>query len=62
MGKSSYLANFAIFFGGVLIASAMMAPYFLVRLIVIESIGAAGIILVIFGVLYRRFLASIAED
>ncbi len=57
MQKKSELVNFAIFLGGVMIVTALIAPYFGVRLGVIEAFGIAGITLVSFGFLFRRFIS-----
>lgn len=48
------MANFAIFFGGIMIAAATVGPFFLVRLEVLEVFFVAGGIILLTGILIRR--------
>ncbi len=55
--RNSGIANFAIFLGGIMIITVLVAPYFYVDLRVIEAFFAAGVTLVLIGILFRRLIS-----
>ena len=57
MARSGDLGNFLIFLGGMMIAAGLIAPYFNVGLKLLEGYWGIGVVLLVIGILIRRFLA-----
>ncbi len=51
------LGNFLIFLGGMMIVAGLVAPFFSVGLKLLEGYWGFGFILLVIGILFRRFLA-----
>ena len=55
--RSDDLGNFLIFLGGMMIVAGLIAPYFTVGLRLLEGYWGIGVVLLVIGILFRRFLA-----
>jgi hypothetical protein len=57
MARSNDAGNFLIFFGGMMIVAGLIAPYFTSGLRLSEGYWGIGVVLLVIGILFRRFLA-----
>ncbi len=57
LARSDDLGNFLIFLGGMMIVAGLIAPFFTVGLKLLEGYWGIGVVLLVIGILFRRFLA-----
>ena len=57
MARREIAGNFLIFLGGMMIVAGLIAPYFRVGIGLLEGYWVVGVVLLVIGILFRRFLA-----
>ncbi len=57
MARREDAGNFLIFLGGIMIVAGLIAPFFTVGLKLLEGYWGIGLVLLVIGILFRRFLA-----
>ncbi len=57
MARCEVAGNFLIFLGGIMIVAGLIAPYFRAGTGLLEGYWGIGVVLLVIGILFRRFLA-----